>query len=231
MTEMENAKEKIKKLLSLANSDNENEAMLAMKKAQELMAKHKLEKAEIEKDEMDIVHVTTDFWFSRLKKYWMSYLIHAIAENFCVKDYVKIYPKSSRKRICLVGREEDISVCMDVFIYAADHIEKWFKEYKRKEGWKFSAKYLNAIENSYGRGFASGLNELLERQREEKLQEWGLVMVAPEEAKNFVETLPADRRKAKANFSEEYEIESRGYFDGRTLEMNSVLTEGGGSHV
>ena len=44
----DNYKEKIKKLLALAESDNENEAKAALLKAKELMAQHKIEEADLE---------------------------------------------------------------------------------------------------------------------------------------------------------------------------------------
>lgn len=40
-------KEKIRKLLALAESPNENEAKLALLKARQLMAEHKLSEAEV----------------------------------------------------------------------------------------------------------------------------------------------------------------------------------------
>lgn len=45
---MEQVVEKIQKLLALANSDNENEAKLASKKAHELMIKYNLSASEVE---------------------------------------------------------------------------------------------------------------------------------------------------------------------------------------
>lgn len=225
----EKVKEKIKKLLRLSMSSNENEAMLAMKKAQELLAKHKLKMTDVDEAEQSVVTVDTGIYYTKLKDYWKAYLIDVVSENYCVETYIKKEYGAKRRQICLVGMKLDIEICIDVFNFAADHIEKWFKDYKREEGWKYSAKYLNAIKNDYGKGFAFGLSGQLERQKEEKAQEWGLVMMVPEEAKNYVAELSEDKSKAKPNFSGNAEITFRGYIDGESLKMQDTLTGNAGA--
>ncbi len=74
--------DKIQKLLSLANSPNENEAAMAAAKAQELMAIHGIESVEVDNTEADIDRVAIET--SGKMPNWKKVLATAVAtNNFC----------------------------------------------------------------------------------------------------------------------------------------------------
>lgn len=82
MTESQNkVVDKIEKLLALAGSDNENEAKAAMMKAQELLAKHKIDKGQIgrrEEEENPVIYLSA----GPFKEEWTSMLSAVISDNF-----------------------------------------------------------------------------------------------------------------------------------------------------
>lgn len=221
----ENIKDKIKKLLRLANSSNENEAKLAMKKAQELLAKHKLKISDVEGKELKVEKLETGIYFSSRKDRWRGDLIKVISKNYCVEAYMSTAYHSSKHQICLVGMKYDMEICMEVFKFASAHVEDWFRNFKKVEGWKYSSQYLNAAKNTYGIAFSEGVEEVLERQKEQKTQEWGLVMVTPKEAVDFVAGLNPSKSKARANVIHDGEIAYMGYMAGTALELNDKITE------
>ena len=86
MAEIKKIIEKISNLLDLAgNNPNENEALAAALKAQELMAKYHVELAEVtrrgEKEEIVTERCHADEVNGMSK--WKRTLAHIIAENFC----------------------------------------------------------------------------------------------------------------------------------------------------
>lgn len=222
---MEDIKEKIKKLLRLSNSSNENEAKLAIQKAQELLAKHKLSLSDVQNKKTEVEKLETGIFYSHRKDFWRASLIESIASNYCVKNYISTAYRSSRHQICLVGIVEDMEVCMQVFEFASSHIEQWFKTFQNYEGWKYSTEYLNAIKNSYGHGFSIGVREVLNKQQEERRQEWGLVMVVPKEAEDFIDGLSDRKSKARVRMADNKEFELKGYIDGLKIKLNDKLTE------
>ena len=63
---MNGYREKIRKLLALAKSPNENEAKAALLRAQELMAKHKLTEADcVEMAKRKVKRIKTEFTFTK----------------------------------------------------------------------------------------------------------------------------------------------------------------------
>ena len=78
--------------------------------------------------------------------------------------------------------------------------------------------------DSYGLGFASGLKDAFERQKEEH-QEWGLVMVIPKEVTDIREGLKTLKFRSSAEdrvLDSEFE---RGKTDGANFRMDRRLKE------
>lgn len=98
--------EKIKKLLSLSESSNENEAKIAMLKAQELLMKHKLSMREVKEFKVynsAIKEKASSITFTKAK--WKSKLAKLIADNFGCYHY---FHSRYSHQIVFFGREEDI---------------------------------------------------------------------------------------------------------------------------
>ena len=85
---MEDYKDKIRKLLALAQSPVEAEAKAALLKARELMAKHKLTEAELgEAKKQAVRDVKTDITCSKRRDPWIVVLAAVIGEHYCCKGY------------------------------------------------------------------------------------------------------------------------------------------------
>lgn len=81
-------KEKIRKLLALAESPNEHEARAALLKARQLMAEHKLTEAELKDvEKQQVKDVRTDITCSKRRDPWIVNLSAVIGENYCCKGY------------------------------------------------------------------------------------------------------------------------------------------------
>lgn len=165
---------KIKKLLALSESSNEYEAKVAMLKAQELLAKHKLSLKEIEEHEdINVMEGKTNITFRQGK--WKGKLADLIAENFGCYHY---YRTNRTHTIIFMGKDEDVTVCKMVLEYAVDSINSVVNRLRyqyRKEGYS-----TKGLENDYALGFIEGLEYAFEEQKQEN-QEWGLVLARDKE--------------------------------------------------
>lgn len=169
---------KIKKLLALSESNNENESKQAILKAQELLLKHKLTLRQVlDEDEEKVVVEKTEVKFTKAK--WKIRLANLIGENFSCYVYAMT---NKTNTVVFLGLEKDTKISTIVLNYAIEIIDKEVGKlrYKyRKDG--YSTKGLEA---DYASGFIQGLAESLERQKEEN-QEWALVL---KKDKRVVET-------------------------------------------
>lgn len=213
---------KIQKLLALSESSNEHEAHLAMLKAQELLAKHKLSLKEVKELSVynsAIKDKVTTISFKKAK--WKALLAKLIANNFGCYTYFKV---RNTNMIAFFGREEDIAICNIVLEYAVDSINSKVKrlryEYSRNG---YSTK---GLENDYALGFIKGLSKKYEEQNKTN-QEWGLVLAKDEEV---VEAFGRKRFSRSYNANIEFQGYSDVYHEGRKdgskFNISDKITEG-----
>lgn len=116
-------KDKIKKLLALAESPNEHEAKAALLKARQLMAEHKIAEAELKDvEKQEVREVWTDITCSKRRNPWVVHLSAVIGENYCCKGCRKHRPGEQTQYIGFIGLEDDVEVCLAIFKYAVDCI-------------------------------------------------------------------------------------------------------------
>ena len=108
---MSAVKEKIAKLLALADSPNEKEAQAALLKAWELMAKHKLRPEECrEKQSVKVVKQTVGVECTQMTDTWIPELAVVIGERYCCKAY-RTHAKGAKKvTMGFIGLEDDFEV-------------------------------------------------------------------------------------------------------------------------
>jgi hypothetical protein len=208
---MENIKEKIKKLLSLAESPNEHEAKAALLKARELMARHKLTEAElegIEKQEVKTITVS-GITCSKRKNPWIVNLSGTIAENYCCKGFRRHEPGKQTQYFGFIGLEEDVAICEAIFRYAVDCALSKCKEIK-KENSCYYPEYVRRLCDSFGYGFSMGLQIAFEEQAEQQENGWGLVLVTPKEVEEAAKHLGHEKFEAKS----QKHIDSESFYDG-----------------
>ena len=189
-----NIKDKIKKLLALGQSTNENEARDALLKAKELMVKNKLSEAdfEIKESKMTSVECGDIVWTTDSGNTWMLKLCQLICDNYlCVASWRT--PRGSRTHILHIdGLGDDVELCKSVVEYAVGFVKGRIKILQRKNperDGKVTAK-------SYADGFTLGLELAFEEQKEEH-QEWGLVLVKPQEVQDFENKLGTKNVRTK----------------------------------
>ena len=229
--DVETIKSKIKKLLTLAeDGNNDHESYAAFQRAQELMAKYKLEQKDISKNKETrecIRKKTSACYGTRSSDHYLDNLADVIAENFCCVNYISTPRGTQTHHIWFMGLEEDVAICEEV-LYAANcaiirGYNKLYNELSRAYNTYIPAKFFNPKKIGYTLGYIAGLKEALESQKEEH-QEWGLVMVAPKEAQDFISKLKGVSFGASEQ-SVSYGYYDRGYEDGKHFHLNKKIAD------
>lgn len=218
---MADIREKIKKLLSLATSPNENEARDAMLKARELMAKNKLSEADFE-DQQDVELRTIDGgvkWTTDSGDIWMVELCKLIANNYCCTVAWNTARGSRTHSLVIAGLGDDADLCKEVIKYAVGFVLNEIKILERK-----SKNGRKVVAASYAKGFILGLEMAFEEQNEQNKDEsgWGLVVVKPKEVQEYENNLSSRGvRVRKQNFDPSAYV--KGQKDGQNFNARRVL--------
>lgn len=172
-------KEKIRKLLALAESPVEAEAKAALLKARQLMAEHKLREEDcLEPDKLKVKKALVGITCTKRLNSWIARLSAIIAQNYCCTAYRSRLSGKQKYEIGFIGFEDDFEVCETVFKYAVDCVFSRCKEIRNQGRDIYTGSYLGKLCDAYGYGFSSGVLEAFEKQTKEN-QEWGLVLVIP----------------------------------------------------
>ena len=228
--DIENIKKKIKKLLALsADNPNDAESYAAMQKAQELMAQYKLEQLDLPEDKkQECVQVKTTLCYgSRGSDQYINDLASIVADNFCCVNYIST-PRGSRTHyICLMGNKDDVSIAQEVLYTANMCIIRGYNKVWKEMCAKYMidyipAKYFNPMKLGYTEGYLAGLRYALESQKE-KHQEWGLVLVVPQEAQDYLGGL--EKVSHDNGIISDPEYYYKGYEDGRSFNLNKKIDD------
>lgn len=219
-------KEKIRKLLSLAQSPNEHEAKAALLKARELMAEHKLTEAELADVEKQAVKdIRVDITCSKRRNPWIVNLSAVIGENYCCKAYRSRRRGEQTNTIGFIGLEDDVEICVAIFKYAVDCVLSEVKKIKRENTCYYSS-YVKKLCDSYGYGFCAGVKEAFQKQQEENEEQgWGLVLVMPKEVEEASRHLGHEVFKARAQEDISGNAYARGYYTGKEFDPTKRLAE------
>lgn len=213
--------EKIKKLLSLSESSNSNEAEVAMLKAQELLAKHKLSLKEVQEYKVvnsKIETKRTNITFTTAK--WKGELAGLIADNFGCYCYFKTRGTNS---VVFLGREEDVTVSNIVIDYALDFIESVTN--RIKYSYKRDGLSTRGVVNDYAMGFIEGLRDKFDQQKS-KNQEWGLVLVKDKEVTEKYENIKFNRTlNTDSTFKGNSDAYECGVKDGESFSISDKISE------
>lgn len=223
-------KEKIRKLLALAESPVEAEARAALLKARQLMAEHKLTERECRAAEKQAVRdVLTDITCSKRREPWIIPLSATIGESYCCKGYRKRYYGQQTQHVGFIGLEDDVEICIAVFKYAVDCIRAGVKKIKAEyaEYAPYYSKFIKQECDSYGYGFVRGVDTAFERQGEENREEWGLVLVMPKEVTEAAQHLGQEHFKSRAEDNLSAGAYRQGYAEGREFDPTRRIARGG----
>lgn len=216
---MADIREKIRKLLALATSPNENEARGAMLKARELMAKNKLSEEDFEdRKQAKLVHVdcNTATWTSDSGNIWMTNLCRILCDAYCCTASWS-HERGRRTYVLqITGLEDDADLCKQVVEYAIGFIKSATKALCRRYG-----SDPKSITQSYATGFIMGLEMAFEDQKEEHA-EWGLVLVKPDEVREYEEGLGTREVKTRKSSFNPLAY-AQGQMDGAKFNAKKVL--------
>lgn len=218
-------REKIKKLLALAESPNEHEAKAALLKAKELMAEHKLSELDVkDAGKKEVKEVLLEgMQASTRHNPWIIPLSTVIGENYCCKAFNNKYSGKQLRTIRFVGFEEDVQICEQVFRYAVNCVKSKLKEIK-KENNCYSAQYRKKLCDGYGYGFMIGAQEAFEKQKKENEEKgWGLVMVMPQEVVEHVKDFRTENFNKNAGSKLDANAFGIGYTDGKKFDPTKRL--------
>lgn len=209
-------KEKIRKLLALAESPIEAEARAALLKARRLMAEHKLTERECKEGRKQIVRHITDITCSKRREPWIIPLSAVIGENYCCQALRNRRHGKQTNTVGFIGLEDDIEICVVIFKYAVDCIRAGIKNIKQEYNAYYLASELTKQKcDSYGYGFVNGISQAFKQQYEENQKEWGLVLTMPLEIKEAVEHHQRREFISRAEKNISYDTYQQGYTDGK----------------
>lgn len=218
---MANIKDKIAKLLALAESPNEHEARAALLKARKLMAEHKLSPEDIgPKKDAKVVKQTVGVTCTSMTNSWITVLARIIGEHYCCKAYIEQpYKGAKTVEVGFIGLEDDFEVCKQTFMYACETALKLCKRVVPKSAGTGGKVYRERC-NAYGYGFCAGLLDAFDKQKEEN-QEWGLVMVVPQPVLDVVNNMGSRKFGRAENNHDDYR--NKGYNDGQRFDQSRKL--------
>ena len=126
--------DRVKKLLALATSGNQHEALLAMARVRELYARHNLEHAS---EEQEFVHLVIDEGKRRLPS-WEHAKLALIGEHFFVRilTFAQYQPRSGLRAqaIEMIGTRENVLMAEYVFYFLRVQVEALLKRAVRERG-------------------------------------------------------------------------------------------------
>lgn len=218
-------KDKIRKLLALAESPNEHEAKAALLKARQLMAEHKLTELDC-KDvaKQAVKDVRTDITCSKRRNPWIVNLSAVIGENYCCKGYRNRRYGEQTNTIGFIGLEDDVEICVAVFKYAVDCVLSEIKRIK-KENSCYYGNYVKKLCDSFGYGFCIGVSEAFQKQQEENEQGWGLVLVMPQEVVEASQHLGHEEFRSRSQEHLSGDAYARGYYQGKEFDPTKRIAE------
>lgn len=216
-------KEKIRRLLALAESPNENEAKAALLKARELMARHKLTEKDIRDAEpQKVTRLLTDIICSKRRDPWCINLSAIIGENYCCKALRNHNKGHQTQTIGFIGFEDDVALCAEIYKYAVDCVRSEVKRIKRQYA-DYSSDYIKRQCSSFGFGFIAGLRATFAKQTEEH-QQWGLVLVTPKEVQDAADRIGKPTRFHSRSQDTLYRSEyTNGYKQGQEFDPQHRL--------
>lgn len=203
--------EKIKKLLALAQSDNENEAKLAAEKAQELIVRHNIKIQSLKKENKEFIHMTllsnqpymkphVDSITNILVKY---FFVRVIVSDVDTGELTVDFRRKIRKDFFIIGTTENTTMAKYVFDYLSIVYQRLWLKYKKENSLGEKAR------KSYYLGLTHGIYKKLEETRKKVEESYGLVLVKDAELENYMDNLNLGKASSNSSCSN-----STAYYDG-----------------
>jgi hypothetical protein len=218
--------EKVQKLLSLASSDNENEARIASAKASELLLKYNLSLSQVKDFQPEYEKKSVS---DELLAFQAHHLIicSLVQEFFMVKVLVTSTQGKFNRRtkvISFIGTQVNIQVTEYIYTYLDRMFPVLFDQYRRKN---YDAKLTDR--KAYYVGLSRGICENLEATKFKVEQEAGLVIVEDANLKKYVASISTKTVNSRSSYSANPEALNAGMEAGRNLKIQRGISSSSSS--
>lgn len=223
--------EKIQKLLSLANSDNENEAKIATNKANELLIKYNLSLQEVQDTQFEYGEREV-LKAGLLVKDYQKMISGLMDQFFFVKVAVFSRPSGYtsgirngvgkrvfERTIILMGTDENTKIASYVFTYLNQVYPKLWLDYKKDKGLQTWSR------TSYYTGLTSGIAKMLEDTKWRVQKETGLVVIRDPGLEKFCASKSAGSYHGRTGKEIDPNAYMAGVQDGLTIKLRKPLGE------
>jgi hypothetical protein len=171
--------EKIKKLMALACSENENEAQVASQKIQELLTKNQITSFE-NQAAPEYQHLNILFKNSRVPLY-IKQIISILVEHFFVyavfQNSMDVKKSAKIAMVELMGQKQDLLIAESVYYFLFNEVQQLFSQNE-------SHKRSHVDKKSLAWGFLDGFSKQLEKDKQvqrQALQSKALILKSAEE--------------------------------------------------
>lgn len=172
----------VRKLLRLSTSSNEHEAAAAAAKAQELLEKYNLDRAQIvdkgDQDEQYVNHQGRTVGGTKGQASWRISLLNVVAKN----NFCRIV-KTDTNRYTIIGKAHNIEVVEYLFAYLAGEITRlaaagWkatTPEQRTRRRWNSRHGYVETTMSpeTWKRGFAMGAVSVISQRLRQQRADFG----------------------------------------------------------
>jgi hypothetical protein len=226
--------EKVRKLLALANSENEHEARAAAERAQRLMTKHNLDMQSVGyKDEgiTEEAFAEADYLFHP-RQYFVIWVVQEHFNVSCFQnrevDVDRATGRARRdgqgrrrflKRMVFVGRQSNVAVAKDVYSFLDDSFKRLWAAYMRETG------TTTGGQKSFFSGLQAGLDIQLGSARKQVEQENALVLVPDADLDAYMDAKKLSKGNALAGSRHDAAAYKRGVEEGKKLKIRRSVEQ------
>lgn len=217
--------ERIKKLLALAESDNESEAKLAMDRANEMLVRYNLSSSQVlSGGDMQTFTMDGEFQFAPMED---KFILTILERHFFVKclynriDTGRFTSAGHRvvmQNLLLIGTPMNVEIAVYVYGYLMVNFRSLWKKYKH------ATDSTERSRQAYYVGLFNGINEKLAGTRQKVEQETGLVWVGDKAISDYVKkSYGKTDTKKKSKVHHDSEATEAGIKDGNGLDIRAGL--------
>lgn len=206
--------DRVAKLLALSRSDNQNEAELALAKANEMMQEHQIATSEIESDvERDEEYVQFPFAVAGTKVIWLVILAQACAMLYD-GDVINVPYVKGKTTFVFISTPSNVELMKATFVYlhkvqqttVISDLEKYRESWRDRVGANLTPGETMKFKHGHGVGFAYAIHDKvldLIASRKNKLKQHSsssnaLVLVQEQKLSDF---MGANAGKSSGNYS------------------------------
>lgn len=221
MSDLNNIVEKIRKLVALSESSNQNEAEAAWVQAQRLQAKYNLDQSVLAGKPKEPLVVKLEVC-PQIPTEVFGRILYVLREYFFIYNY-RTLRQDNKLQGVLVGTAENIAVAQEVYLALLGLYLRAMKLLAKGLGTKRVPK---GYAQPWGIGMCEGFMMKLRLERDNQKQEWGLVPVTDPKLKEWAKdkfNLTSTPARAVEQSAAEMAISQLGMSAGFSLKVRQEL--------